>query len=65
MRLHPKKDKRAHSPDKMAQGMFIADAVASLEYEFVKTLGNTIIPTVQVKTLEFKNIMNEITSMFQ
>jgi hypothetical protein len=41
----------------------MADAVAALEHEAVKTLGSTRLPTVQVETLELKNIMNEIISI--
>jgi hypothetical protein len=52
--LHPKKDERAHNPDEMAKGIFMADAVAALEHEIVKTLGSPRLLTVQVETLELK-----------
>jgi hypothetical protein len=56
---------RAKNPDEMAKGIFTADAVAALEHETIKTLGSTRLPAVQVETLDFKNIMNEIIPMFQ
>jgi hypothetical protein len=54
-----------HTPDEMAKGIFMADTVATLENETVKTLGSTKLPTVQVETLKLKNIMNETIPMFQ
>jgi hypothetical protein len=45
---------------KMDKGIFMADAVAAFEHETVKSLGSTRLTTVQVKTLELKNIINEI-----
>jgi hypothetical protein len=65
IRSHPEKDERAQNPDKMAKGIFMADAVVTFEHETVMTLGSARIPTVQVETLELKNIMNEIIPMFQ
>jgi hypothetical protein len=65
MQLHPEKDDRAHNPDEMAKGIFIADTVAALEHKTVKILGSTRLPTVQVEILELKNIMNDIIPMFQ
>jgi hypothetical protein len=43
---HPEKDKHAHNPDELAKGIFMADAVAALEHQTVKTLGSTRLPTV-------------------
>jgi hypothetical protein len=63
IRLHPEKDDRAHNPNEMIKGIFMADTVATLEHKTVKTLGSTRLPTVQVKTLELKTIMNEIIPM--
>jgi hypothetical protein len=65
IRLHPEKYERAQNPDEMAKGIFMADAVAALEYKTVKTLGSTRLSTVQVETLGLKNIMNEVILMFQ
>jgi hypothetical protein len=65
IRSHHEKDKPAQNPNEMAKGIFMADAVAFIEHETVNTLGNTRILTVQVETLELKNIMNEIMPMFQ
>jgi hypothetical protein len=65
IRSHPKKDERAQYPDEMAKGIFMADAVAAVEHETVKTLGSNKLPTVQVKTFELKNIMNKIIPIFQ
>jgi hypothetical protein len=48
----------------MAKDIFMADAVAALKHETIKTLGSTKLSTVQVETLELKNITNEIISMF-
>jgi hypothetical protein len=64
IRSHPKKDERAHNPDELAKSIFIVDTVAAPEHETSKTLGSTRLPTVQVETLEIKNIMNEIIPMF-
>jgi hypothetical protein len=47
----------------MDKGIFMADTVAAFELETVKTLRSTRLPTVQVETLELKNIMNEIIPM--
>jgi hypothetical protein len=41
----------------------MADTVAILKHEIVKTLGSTKLPTVHVETLELKNIINEIIPM--
>jgi hypothetical protein len=62
---HSEKNERAQTPDGMAKGIFMGDAVAALENETVKTLGSIRLPTVQVETLELKNIMNEIIPMFK
>jgi hypothetical protein len=40
IRLHPEKDERAHNPDEMSKCIFMADAVAAVEHETVKTLNN-------------------------
>jgi hypothetical protein len=64
IRAYPKKYERVQNLDKMAKGIFMADVVAALEYETVKTQGSTKLPTVQVETLELNNIMNEIIPMF-
>jgi hypothetical protein len=45
--------------------MFMADVVVALEHETIKTLGSIRLPMVQVETLDFKNITNEIILMFQ
>jgi hypothetical protein len=63
IRSHTEKDGRAHNADELVKGIFMADAVAALEYETVKTLVSTRLHTVQVETLELKNIMNEIIPM--
>jgi hypothetical protein len=47
----------------MAKGIFIADVVTTFKHKTVKTLGSTRLTTVQVETLELKNIMNEIIPM--
>jgi hypothetical protein len=60
---HPEKNERAHNPDEMTKGVFMADAAAALEHEIVKTLGSYRLPSVQVETLELKSIMNEIIPM--
>jgi hypothetical protein len=63
IRLHSEKDECAHNPNEMAKGIFMVDALAVLENKTVKTLGSTRLITVQVATLELKNIMNEIILM--
>jgi hypothetical protein len=47
--VQPEKDERVHDPDDMVKGIFMADTVAALENETVKTLC-----MVQVETLELK-----------
>jgi hypothetical protein len=49
----------------MVKGIFMTDAVEALKHETVRTLGSTRLPTVQVETLELKNIMNKIIPMSQ
>jgi hypothetical protein len=63
IRSHPERDDRAHNPDKMDKGIFMADAVVTLKHETVKTLGSTRIFMVQVETLKLKKIRNEIIPM--
>ena len=65
IRSHPEKDERAQNPDQKATGMFMADAVAALEHKTKRKLGDTRLPEVEVETLEFKNILNEIIPMFE
>jgi hypothetical protein len=47
----------------MAKGIFMADAVAALKHETVKTLGSTRLPMVLIETLELKNKINGIVLM--
>jgi hypothetical protein len=54
IRSHPERNERAHNPDEMAKGIFMADVVAALKYKIVKTLGSIRVPTVQVEPLELK-----------
>jgi hypothetical protein len=45
----------------MAKGiLFMADVVAALKHETIKTLGSTRLSTVKVKIMKLKNIINEI-----
>jgi hypothetical protein len=55
MRPHPTKDDIVKNSDQMANGMFMADAVAVLEHETIKALGSTKLPAVKVPTLELKH----------
>jgi hypothetical protein len=52
IRPHPEKDKCVHKFNTIAKGIFMADVVAALVHEIVKTMGSTRLPVVQVKTLE-------------